>query len=314
MINPHRFYGANAQQNIPNDSDSEDDISVDESSSYSPSHSSSSESFESDSEESLPDSSNSNHNDEQNDSSDDPLYPGTLHIVNGTYRKQFVFADGGGIFGFSGIAPDELKPLDVYSNMVTDDIYDLIVQQTNLNAQQVISSQRISRKSRLSRWKDTDKTEMKKFLAIVLYMGVIKHPSIETYWSEDPFYKNNFVPQLMSRNRFQLLLRFIHVADIQSLENDEDRLYKVRNLLTLLEKNFTDCRKLGKCIAADETMATWRGRLLFRQYNPGKAHIYGVKVYKLCDSKGYTYTSGVYAGKDAFEPRDRPTATTSHST
>ena len=147
MINPPRFYGANAQQNIPNDIDSEDDISVDKSSFYSPSHSSSSESFKSDSEESLPDSSNSNHNDEQNDSSDDPHFPGTWHAVDGTYRKQLVFADDAGIFGFSGIAPDELKPIDVYSNMVTDDIYDLIVQQTNLNAQQVISSQRISRKS-----------------------------------------------------------------------------------------------------------------------------------------------------------------------
>ena len=181
MINPQRFHGANAQQNIPNDSDYEDDISVDESSSYSPSHSSSSKSFESDSEESLPDSSNSNHNNEQNDSSDDPLLPGMWHTVDGTYHKQFVFSDDGGIFGFSGIAPDELKPIDVYSNMVTDDIYDLIVQQTNLNAQQVISSQRIGRKSRLSQWKDTDKTEMKKFLAIVLYMAVIKHLSIETY-------------------------------------------------------------------------------------------------------------------------------------
>ena len=139
MINPHRFYGANAQQNIPNDSDSEDGISVDESSLYSPSHSSSSESsFESDSEESLPDSANSNHNDEQNDSSDDPLLLGTWHTVDGTHRKQFVFADDGGIFGFSGIAPDELKPIDVYSKMVTDDIYDLIVRQTNFNAQQVL--------------------------------------------------------------------------------------------------------------------------------------------------------------------------------
>ena len=88
----------------------------------------------------------------------------------------------------------------------------------------------------------------------------------------------------------------------------------MRHLLTLREKNFTDCRKPEKCIAVDETMVSWRGRLLFRQYNPGKAHKYGVKVYKLCDSKGYTYTSSVYARKYAFEPRDRPTATTSHST
>ena len=126
MINPHRFYRANALQNIPNDSDSEDDLSVDKSSSHSLSHSSSSKSFESDSKESLPDSSNSNHNDEQNDSSDEPHLPGTWHAVDGTYRKQFVFADDAGIFGFSGIAPDELKPIDVHFNMVTDDIYCMI--------------------------------------------------------------------------------------------------------------------------------------------------------------------------------------------
>ena len=87
---------------ITNDSDSEDDLAVDESSSYSLSHFSSSESFESDSEKSLPDSSYSNHN----VSSDDHL-PGTWHIVEGTYRTQLVFADDGGIFGFSGIALDE---------------------------------------------------------------------------------------------------------------------------------------------------------------------------------------------------------------
>ena len=114
--------------------------------------------------------------------------------------------DDGDIYGFSGIAQYELKPIDVYSKMVTNDIYDLIAEQTNLNAQQVLMGRRISRKSRLSCWRDTDTHEVKKFLAIVLYKGIVKHPSIETYWSRNPFYKNSFVPQIMSRNRFQLIL------------------------------------------------------------------------------------------------------------
>ena len=108
----------------------------------------------------------------------------------------------------------------------------------------------------------------------------------------------------MSCNRFQLLLRLIHFSDNQS--SNYNRLFKVRKLLDLSE-NFTKCKKPGKTVSIDETMAPWRGRLLFQQYNPGKAQKYGVKVYKLCDSKGYTYTSSVYGGKDAYSLRGQPT-------
>ena len=31
--------------------------------------------------------------------------------------------------------------------------------------------------------------------AIVLYMGIVKQPTIYSYGSKDPFYKNNFVPE-----------------------------------------------------------------------------------------------------------------------
>ena len=60
-------------------------------------------------------------------------------------------------------------------------------------------------------------------------------------------------------------------------------------------------------------MLPWRGRLAFRQYNPGKAHKYGVNIYKLCDPEGYIYTSQVYAGKDRYTQRGRPTAIVTHS-
>ena len=128
----------------------------------------------------------------------------------------------------------------------------------------------VRRSSRLKNWKETDKDEIKKFLAIVLYMGMIKQPTIYLYGSKDPFYKNSFVPKIMSRNRFQLLLRFVHFEDNQGPAAAEDRLFKIRRLLEILETNFTKCRKPGETIAIDETMVPWRGRLIFRQYNPKK--------------------------------------------
>lgn len=50
-------------------------------------------------------------------------------------------------------------------------------------------------------------------------------------------------------------------------------------------------------MVVDETMVPFRGRLIFRQYNPDKAAKYGIKLYKLCATNGYTYALSVYTGK-----------------
>ena len=51
----------------------------------------------------------------------------------------------------------------------------------------------------------------------------------------------------------------------------------------------------------------WRGRLSFRQYVPGKAHKYAVKMYKVADTKGYTWDFMIYTGKQ------NPTTSLGHS-
>lgn len=48
----------------------------------------------------------------------------------------------------------------------------------------------------------------------------------------------------------------------------------------------------------------WRGRLIFRQYIPNKAHRYGIKLFKLCSVDGYTWALRVYAGKSATGERE----------
>ena len=44
----------------------------------------------------------------------------------------------------------------------------------------------------------------------------------------------------------------------------------------------------------DERLIPFRGRLIFRQYIPGKTHKYGVKVYKICAPNAYTWDLMVY--------------------
>lgn len=64
-------------------------------------------------------------------------------------------------------------------------------------------------------------------------------------------------------------------------------------------ERFQEAYTPGETMSIDESQIPWRGRLVFRQYNPRKRHRYWIKLYKLCAGKGYTWNFSVYIGKDA---------------
>ncbi|KAJ8937302.1 hypothetical protein NQ314_011941 [Rhamnusium bicolor] len=58
-----------------------------------------------------------------------------------------------------------------------------------------------------------------------------------------------------------------------------------------------ELKKPGEVFSIDESMVPFRGRLIIKQYIPNKSSKYGVKIFKICDEKGYTYDSIMYKGK-----------------
>ncbi|XP_066974315.1 piggyBac transposable element-derived protein 4-like [Macrobrachium rosenbergii] len=104
----------------------------------------------------------------------------------------------------------------------------------------------------------------------------------------------------MARNKFELILRFIHFAD-NSRSDGSDRLFKLRPLIQLLSRNFKKFTP-GEKVVIDESMVLFRGRTILRQYNPSKSHKYGLKVYKLCSVDGYTWEFMIYKGKGDNAP------------
>jgi len=183
---------------------------------------------------------------------------------------------------------------------LTNEIIDLIVEETNKNDQQFLSKNRLTKSSRFSKWIPTDEQEIKNFFGLMIWMGLVQMLTLEDYWSISTRYKNNVAHNTMSRNRFELILRFLHFSDNEKAPND-DRIYKVRNLINKLIENFQKILEPEEYLAVDETMVPFRGRLIFRQYIPGKAHKYGVKLFKLCGTNGYTYNVQVYAGKSQVD-------------
>jgi hypothetical protein len=51
-------------------------------------------------------------------------------------------------------------------------------------------------------------------------------------------------------------------------------------------------------LAVDEVIVLFIGKVAFKQYIPNKHKRFGIKIYKLCDTTGYTYDTEVYLGKD----------------
>ena len=213
------------------------------------------------------------------------------HEVTGCHQKSFVFSENCGIQGMNNCN----EVIEFFELFLDKDVLDSIVKYTNEAAQRKLDFKK-------KKWCDVDVAEIKRFLALVMYFGLVQYPSLKKYWSKDKKYLNFFVRCSMPRNRFEDILRFIHFSD----ENDDSagRLKKIRDLATLFNKKFQQHRIPGENITIDESVVPFRGRLKFKQYLPGKAHKYGVKLYKACDPDGYTYGFKVYSGKETEEKTD----------
>ena len=157
-------------------------------------------------------------------------------------------------------------------------------------------------RSFLTAWKPVNMDQMRKFLGLVLHMGLVGMPSYKHYWRTDQLYKNHLFPSVMSRERFQAIMRFLHFGDRP--EGANDRLAKIRLLVNHLNQNMAHLYIPPKNLALDESMMLWRGRLVFRQYIKNKRHKYGIKCYELCTHADLVLRVTIYGGQPLDDERD----------
>jgi hypothetical protein len=131
--------------------------------------------------------------------------------------------------------------------------------------------------------------EMLKFLGIIIEMGLIQMPKLEYYWSNSQLYGSAIIRSAIARDRFELFLKFWHFSYNHKYHSNQDSLLKLKALLDLLKARFSSVYIPGAVITVDGTMIPWRGRLLFKQYIPGKTHKYKIKMYKLAATNGYMW-------------------------
>ena len=162
-------------------------------------------------------------------------------------------------------------PLDFFELYFTEDVVRLLVIKTNRYAVNFFAENpEASETSYTGSWQDVDEVEMRIFIGLIFLMGIIYKPSIPMYWSTEELYHTPIFQKAMSRNQFQLILKFFHCNDNNNPQydaNDEnrDRLYKVRPLIDLLRARCKTVYTPDQNVSVDESLVILKGRLRFKQ-------------------------------------------------
>ncbi|XP_030260438.1 piggyBac transposable element-derived protein 3-like isoform X1 [Sparus aurata] len=192
--------------------------------------------------------------------------------------------------------PDFMEsPFQYFSRYFSPELIELITCQTNLYASQ----------------KDIDTTfttsldEMMNFVAILVYMGIAKLPSVYDYWAME-----TRVPQvanLMSSKRFSLMKRLVHFNDNTQIPGTVDRFFKIRPLFSLLNTAFRRELQTPKQ-SVDSVMVAYKGKTAgnLRQYIKNKPHKWGFKLFARASDDGFIHDMVLYQGKTTLEAHGVP--------
>ena len=188
------------------------------------------------------------------------------------------------------------SPLEVFELFFSDDLLDIIVEESNRYASQVMGDERYRE------WRKITHEEVKAFFGFSILMGIDHLPSVDDYWSEDPLLHYAPIADRIPRWRFRELSQHLHFVDNDHLaprgDPAHDRLGKVRPLIDHLSSKFEMLYEPSMNVAVDEAMIKFQGRSSLKQYMPKKPIKRGIKVWVLGDSSnGYFSQLDIYTGR-----------------
>ncbi|CAH2100875.1 unnamed protein product [Euphydryas editha] len=188
--------------------------------------------------------------------------------------------------------PSRTRPVSYFSIFFNEDVIELILTQTNIYAEQ----------NRSRNWTAVNSAEIKAFIGMIIMMGINPLPSIDLFWSSDPFFRNNEIAAVMPIKRFKKILENVHLNDNEGMPlrgaPNYDKLYKIRPFLELINKACQNNAKNTKSQSIDEAMVKFKGVSSLKQYMPMKPVKRGYKIWIRADSAtGYVFEFDVYTRK-----------------
>lgn len=203
-------------------------------------------------------------------------------------------------------------PIEYFKLFVSDDFIALLTRQTNACAAKQMKQKRVSGvlklHSRIKSWKNVTVPEMKKFLAIVLNMGLTPRKNYADYWSQHPLECIPWFSTIMPLRRFQAINANLNLMSFRTRRQDDsehDNYLKVQPFLNAVNDAFKRHWVPSQHLRVDESIVAMKDRLYgyVIQYWPNKKHAYNViKKFDLVDSKSdYILHTALYSKKDYLQ-------------
>ncbi|XP_023301464.2 piggyBac transposable element-derived protein 3-like [Lucilia cuprina] len=141
-------------------------------------------------------------------------------------------------------------------------------------------------------------------MGVNYYMSVFKYPSVRSYWSDYGFKpimdSNIFKTQLINSHRRHREL------PVEAMDSAYDRLYKIRPVITALNRNFKKVPMRARLCVDEQICATKIKHIYLKQYMHDKPHPWGDKLFLLCDDSGFCYSFEIYSGDDDHREENEP--------
>jgi hypothetical protein len=151
------------------------------------------------------------------------------------------------------------------------------------------------------------------FLALTIQMGHGVKDKLTDFWSTLEQVCTPFYGTIMNRDRYLHILRYLHFTDNRNepdrTDENFDILWKIRDQFEILNDTFYKFYNPSENLAIDEVIVPFKGMVIYNSLYLKKRKRFGIKMFKLCDSTGYTYDMKLYLRKDRQRTAEHVTKT-----
>jgi Transposase IS4 len=195
------------------------------------------------------------------------------------------------------ILPDDIKhPIDYFELFWSPEVWTTLIANTNAYAQYKKARHKENKAEGKSRyWKAVTLYEMRIFIALLIYIGIVGTSNIESFWSDK---SATYKPmEFMIFFRFEQIKRYFHVSAPPSAPTSRSgsshlpmvRWHKkLEPLASLLRTKFQAYVVLGQNVSFDEMMVPFTRRSKHTLKMKNKLISEGFKIWALRD-RGYLW-------------------------